>query len=36
MRGTIVLIPFQIQELEVRGEERRLPYLMYFFWKRET
>ncbi len=36
MMGTVAFMPFQIQESEERGEERRLPYLMYLFWKRET
>jgi len=36
MRGTVALIPIQIQDPEVRGEDKRLPHLMYFCWKRET
>jgi single-stranded DNA-binding protein len=30
------LIPFQIQDLEERGEDKRSPYLMYLLRKRET
>jgi hypothetical protein len=35
MIGRVALIPFQIQEPDVRGEDKKLPYLMYFYWKRE-
>jgi hypothetical protein len=30
-RGIMDLIPFQTQEPEPRGQEKRLPYLIYFF-----
>jgi len=36
MIGRVALMPFQIQEPEGRGEDKKLPYLMYFCWKRET
>jgi hypothetical protein len=36
MRGTVALISIQIQDSEVRGEDKRLPHLIYFCWKRET
>ncbi len=31
MMGTVAFMPFQIQDPEERGEDRRLPYLMYLF-----
>jgi hypothetical protein len=30
MIGRVALMPFQIQEPDVRGEDKKLPYLMYF------
>jgi hypothetical protein len=36
MIGRVALMPFQIQEPNVREEDKKLPYLMYFCWKRET
>jgi hypothetical protein len=36
MRGTVALIPFQIQDPEQRGDDKRLPYLIYFCWKKVT
>jgi hypothetical protein len=36
MIGRVALMPFQIQEPDVREEDKKLPYLMYFRWKRET
>jgi hypothetical protein len=30
MRGTVALIPFQIQDPEKRGEDKRLPYFDIF------
>jgi len=36
MIGRVALMPFQIQEPDVKGEDKKLPYLMYLFWKRET
>jgi hypothetical protein len=35
MKGTVALIPFQIQDPKEKGEDKRLPYLMYLLWKRE-
>jgi hypothetical protein len=34
-KRTIDLIPFQIKDPELKGQERSVPYLMYFFWKKD-
>jgi len=28
--GIVALLPFQIQDPEVRGDDKRIPYLIYF------
>jgi hypothetical protein len=36
MMGIVALMPFQIRDLVLREEDKRLPYLIYFCWNRET
>jgi hypothetical protein len=35
-RGNVALIPFKILEPNEREEDKKLPYLIYFVWKREA
>jgi len=36
MIGRVAMIPFQIQEPDLKEKDKKLSYLMFFCWKRET
>jgi hypothetical protein len=35
-KDKVAIIPFQIQEPDLREKDNKLPYLIYLVWNRET